>query len=66
MPFLSAHIQQLRLVLKTKLMPFALVCAGLVLLAGCGKRPSQVEPPEGAKEVVFPEVYPDVSTDPKP
>ena len=37
---------------------------GLALLAGCGVKPANVDPPEGANEGDFPRVYPDTKTDP--
>jgi hypothetical protein len=35
-----------------------------VLLAGCGIKPSHVDPPEGANEGDYPRVYPDPKNDP--
>jgi hypothetical protein len=42
------------------LLPFAL------LLTACGKKPNQVDPPPGSEDVVYPQIYPDPATDPKP
>lgn len=41
-----------------------ILMAALGLLAGCGIKPGDVEPPEGANEGDFPRVYPDVKHDP--
>ncbi|MBK9584702.1 MAG: hypothetical protein KA099_03740 [Alphaproteobacteria bacterium] len=38
----------------------------LILLAGCGIKPNHVDPPEGAEESTFPNVYPSPQTDPQP
>ena len=38
----------------------------LILLAGCGIKPNHVDPPEGAEESTFPNVYPSPHTDPQP
>jgi len=35
-------------------------------LAGCGKKPSFVDPPQGKAADKFPGVYPNPKTDPKP
>ncbi len=35
-----------------------------LLLAGCGVKPPEVDPPEGANEGDFPRVYPADKTDP--
>lgn len=43
---------------------FTILVMGIALLAGCGIKPSSVDPPEGANEGDFPRVYPDVHTDP--
>jgi len=42
-----------------------LVCAGFAL-AGCGKKPSSVDPPPEVTNDTFPRAYPDPATDPKP
>jgi len=36
------------------------------MLAGCGKKPGHVDPPVDATESHYPQVYPDIHTDPKP
>lgn len=33
-------------------------------LSGCGIKPSNVDPPEGANEGDYPRVYPDLKNDP--
>ena len=38
----------------------------VLMLAACGKKPNQVDPPPGAEDITFPKTYPDISTDPKP
>lgn len=43
----------------------ALVVLSLTL-AGCGKKPSQLDPPPDVTEDHFPLSYPDPATDPKP
>ncbi len=44
-----------------------ILCAALAaLVAGCGKKPSHVDPPPGVGADVFPRVYPDPNTDPQP
>lgn len=43
---------------------FTVFALTLALLAGCGIKPSEVDPPEGANEGDFPRVYPDPKTDP--
>ena len=47
---------------------FRLTAAGLVVLAvaGCGKKPGFVEPPQGRTDDRFPNVYPNPALDPKP
>lgn len=49
---------------ERKMRKIAVLALGLALLAGCGIKPSHVDPPEGANEGDFPRVYPDVKTDP--
>ncbi len=44
----------------------ALLVICVVLLAGCGIKPNHVDPPEGAEESTFPNVYPSPQTDPQP
>lgn len=44
----------------------ALLVLCLILLAGCGIKPNHVDPPEGAEESTFPNVYPSPQTDPQP
>ena len=41
------------------------LCATL-LLAGCGVKPTKVDPPPGITHDSFPKVYPDPKTDPAP
>lgn len=41
-----------------------LLCA--FFLSGCGKKPSQVDSPEGVDSSAFFYVYPDPATDPRP
>lgn len=41
------------------------LCATL-LLAGCGVKPSNIDPPPGVSKNAFPKVYPDPKTDPGP
>ncbi|HQX26513.1 MAG TPA: hypothetical protein PKX38_01095 [Alphaproteobacteria bacterium] len=43
---------------------FTILAISMALLAGCGIKPSHVDPPEGANEGDFPRVYPDTKTDP--
>lgn len=43
-----------------------LLLVGLTALSACGKRPVKVDPPSDAGIVVYPRVYPDPATDPKP
>ncbi|MGB4106885.1 MAG: hypothetical protein WBK55_03720 [Alphaproteobacteria bacterium] len=43
---------------------FTILVMGIALLGGCGIKPSNVDPPEGANEGDFPRVYPDTKTDP--
>jgi predicted small lipoprotein YifL len=38
----------------------------LGILAGCGKKPSDVEAPVGASPSSYPGTYPDPATDPQP
>jgi len=45
--------------------PCLCLCLALGLLAGCGVKPSHVDPPQGAEADHFPRVYPDPATDPK-
>jgi predicted small lipoprotein YifL len=40
-----------------------LLCLGL---AGCGKRPGYIDPPEDATPGAYARTYPDLSTDPAP
>jgi predicted small lipoprotein YifL len=45
------------------------ICLALLLLASlaaCGKKASELDPPPGAENLTFPQIYPDPSTDPKP
>jgi len=42
------------------------ILLALLPLAGCGKKPNQVDPPPGVENDTFPRPYPDPSTDPKP
>lgn len=35
-------------------------------LAGCGKKPTLLDPPPGTPATAFPRTYPDPATDPKP
>lgn len=42
----------------------AVMTLALGLLAACGIKPANVDPPEGANESDFPRVYPDTKTDP--
>jgi hypothetical protein len=41
------------------------LCLAL-LLAGCGVKPSKVDPPAGVTHDTFPKTYPDPKTDPAP
>ena len=41
------------------------LCATL-LLAGCGVKPTKVDPPAGVQKDTFPKTYPDPTTDPGP
>lgn len=36
------------------------------MLAGCGVKPSRVDPPPGTGKDTFPHTYPDPATDPRP
>lgn len=47
-----------------RLIPIALCL--MVMLAGCGIKPGDVDPPPGAEEDKFPRTYPEPSTDPNP
>lgn len=44
----------------------ALILTLALTLASCGKKPGSVDPPLGAENEKFPNVYPDPATDPKP
>lgn len=37
-----------------------------LITAGCGVKPGEVLPSEGAQDSKFPRTYPDLSTDPRP
>lgn len=39
--------------------------AGLFLIAACGIKPTDMEPPKDSLENTFPRTYPDINTDPK-
>lgn len=43
---------------------FMLLFMSGFFLAACGKKPSHVDPPPGAEDIIFPRVYPDPATDP--
>ncbi|MDP9128692.1 MAG: hypothetical protein M3N08_10605 [Pseudomonadota bacterium] len=45
---------------------FMVALALALLLTGCGKKPSTVDPPPYVTEDHFPQLYPDPATDPKP
>ncbi len=51
-----------------KKLPIAILTlfVSVSLLSGCGIKPKDVDPPEGAEESTFPQTYPDLSTDPQP
>ena len=38
----------------------------LALVAGCGKKPGFVDPPQGRENDRFPRTYPNTNLDPKP
>jgi uncharacterized protein YceK len=40
-------------------------CIALMLLGGCGVKPSFVDPPQGHANDKFPQTYPNTATDPK-
>jgi hypothetical protein len=46
-----------------KLFLLSLFCLGV---AGCGVKPSEIEPPDEVKNKEFPRTYPDLNTDPPP
>jgi hypothetical protein len=37
-----------------------------LLVAGCGVKPDDIEPPDEVKNKEFPRTYPDLNTDPPP
>jgi hypothetical protein len=43
-----------------------LVLLAAPMLAGCGKKPGHVDSPVEASESHYPQIYPDINTDPKP
>ena len=49
-----------------RLQTFAILMLAVFLVASCGVRPSQLEPPEGSDKKAYPRVYPNPATDPKP
>ncbi|NCC03522.1 MAG: hypothetical protein EOM37_05675 [Proteobacteria bacterium] len=53
---------------KTFKLPGLLLCLFLTVLvvSGCGKRPSQVDTPAHNGQITYPRIYPDPATDPKP
>ena len=47
--------------------PVVLLClAGLLMLSACGKKATQLDPPDETISDQFPRSYPDPMTDPKP
>ncbi len=45
---------------------YILLCANALFLSSCGIKPAHVDPPEGVEHDTFPNVYPDINTDPQP
>ena len=62
MKYLSATIPNVTFFLLL----LALMATILLPLGGCGIRPSELDPPPGREDVVFPRSYPDPATDPPP
>ncbi|MBK3799715.1 hypothetical protein GAY33_10805 [Azospirillum brasilense] len=53
--------------MRRPLLILATAAVALALaLAGCGKKPSFVDPPQGREADKFPGTYPNPKTDPKP
>ncbi|WP_448206372.1 hypothetical protein [Azospirillum sp. sgz302134] len=50
----------------SRLVLLAAVAATALTLAGCGKKPGYVDPPQGVENDKFPRPYPNSKTDPKP
>ena len=46
----------------TMLRRLALMCAVGLLLAGCGRKPSSVDPPQGKANDHFPQPYPNLNS----
>lgn len=46
-------------------MVLLLVCTLLLTLGGCGRKPADVDPPEGADTRAYPRTYPSPATDPE-
>jgi len=43
---------------------FVILGMAMAVLAGCGIKPGNVDPPEGANEGDYPRVYPEIKNDP--
>ena len=51
--------------MMTRILFTAAVALLSITMAACGIKPSKVDPPPGAEDVVYPSSYPDPATDPQ-